>query len=177
MYQHLSKVGVDAPVASLVGVGQCRSCDVAANTHVIQLRRHCTQTCLDIPQTFAITQLGKCHAQKLIHAGKTLHLVLSFVSGDAFAEILERQKIHNLSKNRPSGIHRPFPSGQMGQSLTPSSNRLHSFLLVSQSYSICYNESFFKQLDSSALISFLLPTRTNNPPMFTKSNIIEFLVL
>jgi len=35
--EHLSELGIDAPVAVLVGLGQCRPRNVAANTDMVEL--------------------------------------------------------------------------------------------------------------------------------------------
>jgi len=51
--EHLSEIGVDAPVAHLVGVGEGVARDRRADAHVIQLRLHREQARLDVAQRFA----------------------------------------------------------------------------------------------------------------------------
>src|SRR5882724_9180546 len=47
-YQSLSKFVVDAPVARLVGIGQCAATDVATYAKIIKLRGLCPQTGLNV---------------------------------------------------------------------------------------------------------------------------------
>ena len=69
--QAVREVGVDAPVTGLVGVRDRRSGDSRADAQVIKLRLHGAQTRFDIPQAFAIRELGERHAEILIPAGET----------------------------------------------------------------------------------------------------------
>ena len=62
MDKRLSKVGINAPVAYLVGVGQGVSRNLSANAHMIKLALLSTKTSLDVAQAFAICELGKGHA-------------------------------------------------------------------------------------------------------------------
>ena len=66
----LREVGVDAPVAHRVGIGQGVARDAAANAHVIELARLRSQTRFDVAQALAIGQLRERHAQELIEAGE-----------------------------------------------------------------------------------------------------------
>lgn len=80
--QHVCKVGKDAPISVVVGVRQCASGNPAADSHVIELGGLCSQTGLDIPQTFPVSQLGKGQAEKLIQRGETLGLVIAVIPFD-----------------------------------------------------------------------------------------------
>ncbi len=111
--QHLSEVGVDAPVAGFVGVGQGVSGDLAPNPHVIKLGFRHAQTRFDIPQTLPVGQLRKGHTEKLIPTRKTFHLVIAFVPFYTLAKLVRWYKIHQLSKNDSPDIHRPSPSAVM----------------------------------------------------------------
>ncbi len=66
--QAVREVGVDPPVASFVGIRDRRSRDTRSNAEVIQLRLHGPQTRFDIPQAFAVRELGERHAEILIPA-------------------------------------------------------------------------------------------------------------
>jgi hypothetical protein len=66
--QMLRKIGEDAPVVSLIGVGQRGARDLAAEAHVVELAAHRPQTRLDIAQTLAIRELRESHRQILIPA-------------------------------------------------------------------------------------------------------------
>ena len=48
--EHLGEVGIDAPVAILVGVGECAAGDSCTDAHVIESGLHCTQASHDIAQ-------------------------------------------------------------------------------------------------------------------------------
>ncbi len=60
--QGLSEVGMDAPVAQLVGVGQGAARYIAPDAHVVELGILGTQTGLDVAQALAIGELGEGHA-------------------------------------------------------------------------------------------------------------------
>jgi len=66
----LREVGVDAPVAGLVRLGQRRARDARADADVIELGLYRAKTRLDIAQALAIGELGECHAEILIPTGK-----------------------------------------------------------------------------------------------------------
>ena len=65
---------------NLVGICQSISGYFAPDAHVVELVLLCTQTGVDIPQTFSVGQLGKGHAEKLIQAGKFLYFVVAMIS-------------------------------------------------------------------------------------------------
>jgi len=56
----LSKIGVDAPVALFVGIGQSTAGHFATKAHVVQLGLLSPQTGFDITEAFTISKLGKC---------------------------------------------------------------------------------------------------------------------
>jgi len=66
--QDLSKLGVDAPVSNLVGIGKGISRDLSSDAHVIESLLSCPQTDLDVSETFSVGELGKGHAQELVPA-------------------------------------------------------------------------------------------------------------
>jgi len=66
--QALREVGMDAPVAQLVGIGQCRASDRFAKTHVVELGVLGRQTHFDVAQTLAVGQLGEGHDPELLRA-------------------------------------------------------------------------------------------------------------
>ena len=68
-----AKVGVDAPVARLVGIGQRRAPNRLAKAHVIELGRLRRQTGLDVAQALAVGQLGEGHHPELLRAGQRPH--------------------------------------------------------------------------------------------------------
>ena len=60
--QRLSEIGMDAPVAFLVGVGQCIPGNIPPDAHVVELALLGAQAGLDIAQAFAIGELRERHA-------------------------------------------------------------------------------------------------------------------
>ncbi len=106
--QHLSEVGVDAPIVRLVGVGQRRSRDLAAKAHVIELALHGAQAGFDVAETLAESQLGKGETKKLIEAGKAAQFVIAAVPHDALAELVRRDMIDQLGEDGAADKHAPL---------------------------------------------------------------------
>jgi hypothetical protein len=129
----LSKVGVDAPVARFVGVGQVVPGNMSADPHVIEAIPHRSQTGFDVAETLSIRKLSKRQAEELIETGKTLDLVIPAVAANAFSEFVERQEVHNLGEDGGRRVHRALLAveGQKGDDNTKSrSNRLRPKSLV-----------------------------------------------
>src|SRR5208337_1046216 len=72
--QGLGELAVQAPVASLVGIGQIAAREVAAQSQVICLGCVRFQTRLDVPQALAKGDLRERHAQELIQATEGAHV-------------------------------------------------------------------------------------------------------
>ncbi len=66
--EQIAEVLIDAEVSKLVGVRQRGFGDLPSKAHVVKLWSMGVETRYNIAQAFAIGQLGKCHAEKLIHA-------------------------------------------------------------------------------------------------------------
>ena len=127
------EIGIDPPVALLVGVGQIVARDGAPKAHVIKLARMGAQAGFDVAQTLAISELGKSQRQELIQAGETLHLVVAVVAIHATAKFGERKQVHQLSKNRSATVHAPLlDSSRNGRMVFLNSNRFCSFCANSQ---------------------------------------------
>jgi len=94
--QPLGKLEVYAPVARLVGVGQCRACDRRPDAHVIELAGLSPQTHLDIAQALAVGQLREGHDAKLLGATKTARPIITAVTINDAMESLPGQEIHDL---------------------------------------------------------------------------------
>ena len=69
--QDLGEIGIDPPVARLVGVGQCGARHLGAESQVVELGAERTQARFDVAQAFAVAQLGERHAEELTPAGKS----------------------------------------------------------------------------------------------------------
>ena len=102
--EHLGQVGVNAPVAMLVGVGQVRAGHVAAKAHRVEVRG-VAQAGLDIAQTLPKSHLGKGHRQKLIASGKGARRPRHRVAGNAACKFFGVEQVDNLTENGSSGVH------------------------------------------------------------------------
>ncbi len=91
--ERLGKVGVDAPVAALVGIGQGAARYSALDAHVVELARLRAQTRFDVAQAFSIGQLSKRHAEILIETRKAFDLVAPAVARHATAKRRQRQML------------------------------------------------------------------------------------
>ena len=118
--QDLGEVGVDAPVAILVGVSQGVPGDPSPNAHVVQLRSDGSQARLDVAQRFPEGQLREGHAEKLIEAGKTQDLVVAPIVADALAEIVEGEKFEQLREDGFAVVHGPFLPDRNGHRILGS---------------------------------------------------------
>jgi len=81
--EHGGQVGIDVPIAHLVGLGQRVARDRGAEAGVVQFGLHGTQTGLDVAQALAIRQLGEGHAEELVVAGEGVYAMCPAVPGDA----------------------------------------------------------------------------------------------
>jgi len=102
--EYLSQIGINTPVAVLVGVGQVGAGDVAAKAHRVKMRG-VAQAGLDVAQTLPESHLRKGHRQELIACGEGTHGTRHRVSGNAALELLAVHRIHNLRENRPTSVH------------------------------------------------------------------------
>jgi hypothetical protein len=129
--QPLRQIGVDAPVAALVGIGQRGAFDCAAKAGVIEPASLRTQAYLDVAQALAIGQLRKGHGQKLVPARQTAHPAVAVVALHAPAELVVRDQAHELREHRLPLIH-PRPSSLVlggrygGATAKRNSNRKNS---------------------------------------------------
>jgi hypothetical protein len=129
--QDLGEVGVDVPVAVLVGLGQGGSGDPSPDAHVIQLGANGPQARLDVAQAFPERQLREGHAEKLIEAGELLDLVLSPVPANGLPEIVHRDMLEQLSEDGFAVVHGPFLPDRNGHRILGSRNRLRRIYRLS----------------------------------------------
>ena len=100
--QHMSKVGVDAPIPFFVRIGQRASRNFAPDPCVIKLGPHGPQAYFDVAKTFPISQLSEGHAKELIETRKTSNVVLPLIPVNTFVEFVFRKKAHQLGENNSS---------------------------------------------------------------------------
>jgi len=113
--QALREVGIDAPVAYGVRVGQSIARDRRANSEVIQLGPLSAQTRFDVAQTFSIGQLRKRHTQELIQAGERLDLAFALIPGHTTAKRGQRKMLHQLREHPLALVHRSSPRSCVSQ--------------------------------------------------------------
>ena len=104
--EHLGKVGVDAPIACFVGVGQVVARDAAADAHVIEPAFHSFQAGDDIAEAFPISQLGESQTEELIEARKFPDPVVPTITPDAFPKLGKRKEDHDLGEDGGLSVHR-----------------------------------------------------------------------
>src|ERR1700674_741180 len=120
--QAVREIGIDAPVACGIGVGQRVARDVTADAKVIELAGLSTQAGFDVAQALAIRELCECHTQVLIQTREALDLVLALIPSNAAAKRSEWQMLHHLRKNELALMHRATPRQPLPQS-PPGRNR------------------------------------------------------
>ena len=106
----IGKLGIDAPVALLIGLGQRVACDGATKARVIEFGLDSIQTGFDVAKGMSIPELSKCHAKVLIEAGEMSGTIISLVLADTAIAIASRQGVHELREEIRSGVHRQTPS-------------------------------------------------------------------
>jgi len=92
--QHMSKVGVDAPIPFFVGVGQRASRNSAPDPCVIKLGLHGPQARFDVAKTLPISQLSEGHAKELVETRKVSNPVLPSIPVNTFVEFVSWEKAH-----------------------------------------------------------------------------------
>jgi hypothetical protein len=101
----LGKVGIDTPVALLVGVGERAAHDSGADAYVIELALMCPQTGFDIPKALPIGQLCERHAEILVETPKPFYIPLALVALHATPECVHWQVVGHLGENELARIH------------------------------------------------------------------------
>ena len=101
----LGEVGIQAPVALLVGVGQGISGHAAAQSQVVEFILVRPQADLDIAQALAVGELGEGHAKELVETGKGFDVAVALITPDTAAEAVHRQVGHELREDVIAGIH------------------------------------------------------------------------
>ena len=129
--QHGGEVGVDAPVAPLVGIGQGAAAHPPANPQVIEMLGTRTQANFQIAQTLPKGQLPKGHAHKLVPTGKLPHPMIALMRGHDTAKVAVGQMIEKLGKDNASIVHPPNLSSHTG-STSPSQIQIAASYFPSQ---------------------------------------------
>lgn len=88
--QDLGEVGVDTPIADMVGVSQGIARHFSSKAHMIEFLWIATEAGLDVWKVFAISELSKGHAKELIPAGKGFDFVVALIPFDELAKLIDR---------------------------------------------------------------------------------------
>src|SRR6266851_6378125 len=103
--QHLGEIGIDAPIVTLVGVGERGARYLPAESNVIQLTAHRAEACLDVAQAFAVSQLREGHRQILVPARETSPVRVTAITGDTLLKLVGGQVRHELSEYSLADVH------------------------------------------------------------------------
>lgn len=113
--EHVSEIGVDSPAPPLVGMDKGVAESLPSNAQMVQLRLCRPKADLNVAEAFPAGELGEGHAEVLIPAGETDHLVVAVVAIDAFPKLVGGDKAHQLSKDGFPGIHAVPPQSLMAE--------------------------------------------------------------
>ena len=125
--EDLSEVGVDAPIALVIGMSKVAVRNRAVNTHVVEFGLHHAQTRLDFAQAVAVGQLGKRHDPKLLDTFVRADLVVAAIAVDARLKASPRNELHELRKNELAFVHSLHRSPSEVEIAFPISSRSRSF--------------------------------------------------
>ena len=105
-HQPLRQLGIDTPVAALVGFCQSGTPHGRTKAHRVELGWLGAETCFDVPQTLAISQLGKGHGAELFGATEVAHSAVTAIAGHTAGERSPGKKIHQLRKQQLASVQR-----------------------------------------------------------------------
>ena len=108
--QMLSKIRIDSPVSSFIGIGKSRPFYRRSKSGVIELPAMCGETDFDVAETFTMSQLSKSHRQELFPTGQIPNTPIAVVAMHESIEIVMRNKLKQLSENGLSTVHRRPPA-------------------------------------------------------------------
>jgi hypothetical protein len=97
---------------------------------MIQFRAQRPQARFDVPQAFAIGQLRKSQAQKLVATREATQTAVATVLADASVELASWQKLQELRKHELTLEHKASPAGKtlprQGSNVVENSSRVHA---------------------------------------------------
>ena len=110
--QALGELGVHAPVARFVGIGEGGAADRLAKAHVVERGRLRREARLDVAQALAVGQLGEGHAAQLLGARQCAYAVIAAITGHNALKGLPRQEVHDLREQGLANVHASLRSSQ-----------------------------------------------------------------
>src|SRR5664279_6603921 len=150
--ERLGQVGIDAPVAHRIRIGQGVAGYAAADAHVIELARLCSQASFDVAQAFSVGKLRERHAEILIEARKRFDFVFAPVTRYAATKRRQWQMLHDLRENQLAHDHRcpvRMSSSQDGKCQRRSSNRDRNKAWMIYSVSISCGRTIDRRWDTT----------------------------
>jgi len=125
--KYFREFGIYAIIPQFVGIRKGTSRDGATEAKMVQTGLMGAQTYLDVPQTLALGQLRKGHAEKLIPTTETLDAIVPLVMLYASVEFVPRQESKKLREDILACVHDPTLLFRKAKEVTPfwnaSSNR------------------------------------------------------
>jgi hypothetical protein len=105
----LRELGIDAPVAHRVGVGQGVAGNRAAETQMVELGGLRAKTGFDVAQALEPSELRERQTQILVEAGEPFDPILTSIAGNATTKCRQRQMLHHLGKYVVAFVHWEHP--------------------------------------------------------------------
>jgi hypothetical protein len=102
--EHLGQVCIDPPIAKLVGIGQVRPRNVAADAHRVEMIA-APQACFDVSQTVPEGHLREGHREELIACREPFAGSRHRIARDTSRQLLGVERIHDLGENEATGVH------------------------------------------------------------------------
>jgi len=127
----LRQLGIDAPVAALVGFCQGGTPNGRAEAHGVELGGLCAETGFDVAQALAIGQLRKGHGAELFGATEVAHPAVAAIPSHTAGKRGPGKKIHQLRKQQLASVHRCLQRTSLNQhrgnfKSTPHKNNCNS---------------------------------------------------
>ena len=113
-------ISVDAPIAKLVGLGECASPYVAAKPHLIEQLGAGMQRGLQIAQALSKRELRERHREPLIVTAKSLARGIAVIALNAATKGLAVAQAHHLRKHSLSGHPRRMGPDRAGRTQNAS---------------------------------------------------------
>jgi len=102
--QHLRECFVNAPVTMFVRISEIRSCDIASDSHRVEVRAS-SQAGFNISKTLSESNLSKSHSEKMISGSHAFTRSRHRVLGNATLKLFSVQKVDNLSEYKAASVH------------------------------------------------------------------------
>jgi len=122
----LGKVGIDAPIARAIGIGQRAMGDRRTKPHMIELVGSRTEAHFKIGQALAVSHLGEGHGEELLPAREAYYLIITAVAIDAATKLLVVDQPRDLGENGFSCAHSArLAENLLRETRKSSSDRAH----------------------------------------------------